>query len=358
MKNKLLDIISNPIRTNEGKYDWPVLFELAKEQSVLGITFQGIQQLPSELRPPRNLLFQWIGYAEAIKKNNEKINECLVKLIQELEECGIEPLVVKGQINASEYAEPLSRQSGDIDVFIMKQQWNKVEQWIKDNKYMYSSTSAEKHIEINYHKITIEFHFHLNMFSSKSAMSYWQREIEDKAWERLRYVFINGKKIRTLGITDTLVYLMVHAHHHLITQGIGLRQMQDMYHFLKNHFNELDIALLHQHLHGIIHEQAFNAYLALINKYLGLSDNYLPVDLHIKDYVYADKIMEEIWRGANFGFKNNLNGVPIGFRHSLNTALWVLRHSVKFYALAPKEARTYWWHKILWRMKRKELTGM
>jgi len=158
--------------------------------------------------------------------------------------------------------------------------------------------------------------------------------------------------IKTLGITDTLVHLMVHAHHHLLTEGVGLRQLMDMALFLNNHYDELDLSLLHQHIIGIGHEKAFNAYMALLNKYLGLPKEKIPFELDLQDYVYADKIMDEVWRGGNFGHKNNLKGVKPGLLHSLNTARLVIGHSIRFYRLAPAESRAYWWRKIFWRTKR------
>lgn len=373
MRDKLLNLIRlNPLMA-VGDYKWNAIVELAEEQSIMGVALRGVQKLLSDKCPQRDLLLQWIGCYNAIEQQNEKVNAVLSKLVENLEECGIKPIVVKGQVVAQEYDEPLARQSGDIDVFIGKEDWNKVKRWIKDNRLDYSSHSAEKHIEIEYGGVTVELHHHLNVFSSEEANRYWQNEIENKVTQilqidaekvisenlqnqrdkNIRYVEINGIKVRTLEVTDTLVYLMVHAHHHLLTEGVGLRQLMDMCLFVHNHFDELDLSLLHRHVVGIGHEKAFNAYMALLNKYLGLPKEQIPFELDAQDYVYADKIMDEVWRGGNFGHKNNLKGVKPGLLHSLNTARLVISHSIRFYRLAPAESRAYWWHKIFWRMKRK-----
>jgi len=318
----------------------------------MGVALQGIQKLPKEQWPPRKLLLQWISCVESIKWQNEKVNTALKDLVTELEAQGVKPFVVKGQIVAQEYEEPLTRQSGDIDVFICKEDWENAERWMRKNNIAYSSYAAEKHIEFEYQGITVELHHHLNAFSNKRVMEYWQQEFEGKVVKRHRTVTVDDTAIKTLGITDTLVHLMVHAHHHLLTEGVGLRQLMDMALFLNNHFDELDLSLLHQHIIGIGHEKAFNAYMALLNKYLGLPKEKIPFELDLHDYVYADKIMDEVWRGGNFGHKNNLKGVKPGLLHSLNTAQLVIGHSIRFYHLAPAESRAYWWRKIFWRTRK------
>lgn len=355
MKDHLLSLLCLNAINMDKDYDWSSILKLAEEQSLLGVALKSVQKLPPEMWPPRKVLLQWVGCYNVIEQQNEKVNAVLSKLVEELEIRGVKPIVVKGQIVAQEYEEPLARQSGDIDVFIAKDDWLAVEQWMREKSFENSSHSAEKHIEIEYHGVTVELHHHLNVFASEKANRYWQGMIEKASpkEKNIRYVEINGTKVRTLEVTETLVYLMVHAHHHLLTEGVGLRQLMDMALFIHNHFDELDLSLLHRHVVGIGQEKAFNAYMALLNKYLGLPKEQIPFELDSQDYIYADKIMDEVWRGGNFGHKNNLRGVKPGLLHSLNTARLVIFHSIRFYHLAPAESRAYWWHKIFWRMKRK-----
>lgn len=350
MNDQLLNLIRLNPTTSEGNYDWPAILKLAEEQSILGVTLKGVQKSHSEIWPPRKLLLQWFGFYNVIEQRNEKVNTILTKVIGELESRGIKPIVIKGQVVAQEYEDTLARQAGDIDIFFNKCDWIGVYKWLKEKNIVYSRSAAEKHIEIEYESVSLELHYHINVFSSEPANTYWQKNIEENSVNR--YVEINGTKVRTLGITDTLVHLVVHAHHHLLTEGVGLRQLMDMALFVHNHFDELDLSLLHRHIVGIGHEKAFNAYMALLNKYLGLPKEQIPFELDSQNYVYADKIMDEVWRGGYFGHKNNLVGVKPGLLHSLNTARLVISHSIRFYRLAPAESRAYWWHKILWRRKR------
>lgn len=349
----ILSILRGDIPEQLAPKDWTDIVHTAREQSVLGVTFEQIKKLPAEQRPPKPLLLNLIACSEKIRERNIIVDETLCRFTDEMESFGCKPIVVKGQVVALEYDNPLARQSGDIDVFFCNDDWTKVNQWLHDRNIAFSSSASEKHIEISFQGVTVELHHHLNAFSSNAVMRYWQTQYEDKALERVRFVDINGKRIRTTGITDTLVHLIIHVHHHLLTEGVGLRQLMDTALFITNHFDALDLNLLHGHLKGTDHEKAFNAYMALMNKYLGLDVKKIPFALDLTDYVYADKIMQEVWKGGNFGHKNNLKGVKPGLLHSLNTARLVIAHSIRFYRLAPQEARAYWLHKIFWRMKRK-----
>lgn len=353
MRGHLLNLLSLSPDRSAREFDWKTLLELAEDQCVTGLALQGAQALPATDWPPRRILLPWIGCAEAIKRQNRRVNAAMLHFVAEMKGRGLHPLIVKGQVIAQEYTDPLLRQPGDIDVFFERSDWKGVERWLIEKKMPHSCGAAERHIEIVYEGIPVELHYHLNHFSSSRSMSYWQREVEEKAWERSRTAWVDGVKVRTLGVTDTLAYLLVHAHHHLLTEGVGLRQLLDMAHFIHNHKEEVEPSLLHHHLRGIGYEKAFSAFVALFRKYLGLPKDEMPCEPDMRDDVYADKVMEDVWSGGNFGYKNNLKGVRSGLLHSLNTARLVLAHSVRFYRLAPAEARAYGWHKIFWRMGRR-----
>lgn len=171
MGKELLYLISLNPRLRNYK-DWNCIFRLVEEQSVIGVALKGVQKLPADKWPPRNVLLQWIGCCNAIEQQNEKVNVVLSKLIAELEGRGINPIIVKGQVAAQEYEEPLARQSGDIDVLIRKSDWIKTELWLKEKNFVVTTTAAERHVEINYDGVTVELHHQLNAFSDKNAMLY------------------------------------------------------------------------------------------------------------------------------------------------------------------------------------------
>lgn len=334
--------------------EWVQLYQLCDEQSLLGLCFPLIENMYNTSRPEKKIMLNWYVATERICSRNKKINQTLIELLKELTVHGILALVVKGQISAYEYDKKKNmRTPGDIDIFIKSENWNMLLNLLHSHKIKYSSHSAEKHIEIEYKNIKIEFHHHLIVLSSKLEEKRWEK-FERESWEHNRYVEIDGYSVRTLDITDTAVYLLLHMHHHLLTEGIGLRQICDFNLFIKNHSSEINIKYLNDILFQIGYTRAFTAFTAFCTDYLGLDEEYLPIAISKKDHQYAKKLLNTIIEGGNFGKKNNLKGVKPGLLHSMNTAMLVFFHSIKYYHLAPEEAKMYWFRKIFWRRKRIE----
>lgn len=102
--------------------EWHSLFETARNQTVIGIAFYGIQQLPKEQTAtlPIQQKMQWLGIAAQIQKRNGVMNQCTAKLQKRLAEDNIRNCVLKGQGVAAMYGGELAtlRQSGDIDLYV------------------------------------------------------------------------------------------------------------------------------------------------------------------------------------------------------------------------------------------------
>lgn len=64
--------------------------------------------------------------------------------------------------------------------------------------------------------------------------------------------------------------------------------------FMESHLDKLNLSPLLQGVRTIGRERDFNAYMALLNKYLGMSKDLIPFELDLQDYVHADKIMMKI----------------------------------------------------------------
>lgn len=55
--------------------DWEEIYQLARTQALLAITFDGVLSLPAELRPPRPLYLQWAAKVVQIEQSNLRLNE-------------------------------------------------------------------------------------------------------------------------------------------------------------------------------------------------------------------------------------------------------------------------------------------
>ncbi len=122
----------NPYIRIDGTTDWPEVYRLASEQSVLGLVLAGLGH--SDVKPPQVLLLQWIGEVQMIEQRNKAMNAFVSETIDTLREQDIYALLVKGQGIAQCYEKPLWRPSGDIDFLLSKDNYGKAVSFFK-NKY-------------------------------------------------------------------------------------------------------------------------------------------------------------------------------------------------------------------------------
>ena len=100
--------------------EWRSLYEQAKKQGVLGVCLLAVNKLKAhEQLLPRDLLFRWIGAGEAIRKRNKQTNKRSVELTKIFADAGFRSCILKGQGNALLYKDPYSRNSGDIDIWVV-----------------------------------------------------------------------------------------------------------------------------------------------------------------------------------------------------------------------------------------------
>ena len=72
--------------------EWEKIYQLAQEQSVLGFVLAGLEH--SELKPPKELLLQWIGEVQMIEQRNKAMNQFVAELIQAMRKTGFYTLWV------------------------------------------------------------------------------------------------------------------------------------------------------------------------------------------------------------------------------------------------------------------------
>ena len=117
--------------------DWGKVYQLAVEQSVQGLVLAGIERLRNHnhnenvnLNIPQNFLLQWIGEVQMIEQQNLAMNRFVGQLIERLRKEDIYALLVKGQGIAQCYEKPMWRSSGDVDLFLSDDNYEKAKKFL------------------------------------------------------------------------------------------------------------------------------------------------------------------------------------------------------------------------------------
>ena len=141
--------------------EWEKLYNEANRQAISGILLEGVQRLPKEQRPPRQMLMNWFSTVQQIMAVNRQVNKDTVKISQKWGTVGYRNIILKGQANAHLYPSPLARVSGDIDIWIdaprkevisyIRKMFPKEEvTWIEMNFPVLKSTLVEVHFQLTY----------------------------------------------------------------------------------------------------------------------------------------------------------------------------------------------------------------
>lgn len=286
-----------------GSADWDALLLLAREQSVVGLLAAGLEQL-KDVQVPHGWAFQVVRKALSLEQKNRNKNVFVNELTGELEGEGIRAVMVKGQGLAQCYKRPLWRASGDIDLYLDEDDFQKAKAFFRPRVNKFDpDNDYTRHINMTYKGWVVEIH--ANQHSRLSArtdrvLDEVHRDIFYKGGVR---IWDNGGKAVTLPSADNdAILVFTHFLHHFYNGGIGLRQICDWCRLLYTYRESLNYGLLESRIRqmGLLTE--WKAFYNLACKYLGMPDldpRFMVHDSRLDKK--AERIMDFIMEVGNFG---------------------------------------------------------
>ena len=203
--------------------EWERVFTLARQQTVTGIAFRGLDFLPEEAAPPMGIMAKWMAHADRIEQSNRVMNETVAKLYGYFASAGVEAVLQKGQGVAAMYPEPLLRECGDIDLYFPGHDG------ISDPLAGIDGAVRERQPDDSWvyvvDGIIVEHHTDLLDIQSPRAKRYVKRLIEEKGFEKV--VTGDGVEVLVPSPEVNLLLLSSHILKHAFGVGIGLRQFCD-----------------------------------------------------------------------------------------------------------------------------------
>lgn len=327
----------------EGKIDWKELYKCARKQALLGVIFDGVQELPKELMPDRPVYLQWCNAALQIEDNNRLLNRELKNVYDLAKENGITAVLFKGQGVAQNYRNPLHRNCGDIDLYIGEKDFEKLNSLLR-KEATDENEENYKHTSITWHGVTIENHRILTELSAPKGNRKLQSEIERWYTNRdFRSRMVGDAEVILAPLPFDTAYVLVHAVQHFLNEGVGLRQVCDWACMLMAQKNEPGKDETAELIRDFGIEKAAKVFGALICEFMGVDKAAIPVSYGKHDIETAKWLLEDIWEGGNFGqHTNKLGNRPKGYWKSkwfTFTRAW--KRCNELGQLAPAEARWY-----------------
>jgi len=283
--------------------EWEGLLDEAERQAVEGLLACGVDRLPKEQQPPKDMKLQWGDQVLQIEQRNAALTFASGDLCRRIEIDGFRCCVLKGQANHAYYPSEMAarRTSGDIDIWLEPMAGvRKVRSIIEYVEKKFGLTGlCWLHANSEVGGVPVEEHFRPSFFSRPRYNNRFQRYFADLS-ACVERKMVNGVEIPSLRVDEDVIYQMSHIYRHLIDEGVGLRQVVDYYFVLKawnkQHSRSKEETMEIVSWLGM--KRFAGALMYVLHEVLGMPDDDLLCPASKKDGSF---LINEILMSGNFG---------------------------------------------------------
>ena len=280
--------------------DWQWLHEEADRQSLIGVIYGAMIQLPANQQPPVDLLIKWIYQADVINGKNELLNQESARLTKLFGDAGRRTAILKGQANARLYPDKFLREPGDIDIWVEGGR-ESVLALLKTEPF--ASIMGDKELKPEYHHVhlptnekgvSVEVHFRS---SSGTYNPFTNRRLQRWLNTEIMHTEVVEEGFRVPTVRFALMMQLAHVQRHFMDEGIGLRQICDYYMLLK-HSTKEDRWLVAAYLKGCGLQETAGALMWVLGEVLQLDRTLMLCE---PDSYRGEWMLRTIMEGGNFG---------------------------------------------------------
>ena len=222
------------------------LYRMAKMHGLETMSYDAVSKLRT--LPEDDLWTRWRASRDANSAKNMVQRTHRDRILTELSRKGIDVLPLKGSLLIEMYPKPDQRQMSDLDILIRGEQREQVRQCMTALGYQvdrFEVTNEDTYSQ----KPFMHIEMHHQLFAVISSFSQlrdyysdpWIRSIPDEGMEH-RYRF---------SWEDYYIYLLAHLYKHFSGGGSGIRNVMDIYVFLRQYGESLDRMYLQKELNKI-----------------------------------------------------------------------------------------------------------
>lgn len=292
-----------------GELDCEYVFQLAQEQSVVGLVAAGLEHVV-DVNIPQNVALLFAGTALQLEQRNKEMNVFLGRLVEKMRALGIYTILLKGQGVAQCYNRPLWRSCGDIDFFLSEDNYLKAKEFLTP-----LATSSRVEGDLGDHQEMIIGQWIVELHGDfRNGLSY----LMDKVLKEIKDSIIYKGNVRSWMNGETQIFLpapledsifvFTHIIKHLFKGGIGLRQICDWCRLLWCYRTEIDLQLLETKIKmaGLMSEWRVFATMAV--EYLGMPKGAMPFySTSDKLKNKSERLLSYIIYSGNFGHNKDIS---------------------------------------------------
>lgn len=319
--NAVLELVRISIGTSDGEFqfnnltekDWENLSEEVFSQTIGLMCFDAVCSVNSGM--PDSVYEKWFKRALSLTARGVRNLDGQKNLIRLLNENEIPYVILKGMSSACYYPDKEKRASGDVDFIVKPSDLERTRQLLCDNGYVMERNLSPIHYEFDYGKVRFELHKTISGIPEYKVGELFKAELED---------IVDKGEMTDSGFMKPSDYhhgivIFLHTMHHMLSNGIGARQLCDWACFVKETHEK---SFWRDNMIPLLKKTGTLTFASALTEaciyYLNIPEPawHIAVSEDLRD-----SVIKEIYTSGNFGRKNPDNNSQMN--------LMVVRNSKK-----------------------------
>ena len=274
------------------------IYQMALKHNLVPICYEVLRKNP-QYQLPLEFMQTAIGQVVSQQQRTEQF----LFIYQKLLDAGIKPLILKGLVCRELYPQSDYRLSSDEDIWIQPQDFERCYRIFIDNHYycqneqlMNNKDFLAKVQTINVTNNVLTVEIHLNLFGTEDKLHEEMNTYFADAFASAITMPVNDQVIYTPDPTKHYLFLIFHMYKHLISSGVGIRQVLDVLIYYQHYQNEINHKQLQHILRSLKIDQLYLAIMAIGQQYFGFEN--LPNTKKIKN---IEALTENLISNGCFG---------------------------------------------------------
>lgn len=282
--------------------DWRALYYLSNIHGVFPMVFEVIYPEASAVLPPDETAFAKQTSMRCVCQQAVK-SEAFAGIYRRINEAGLKVILVKGAVCRSLYPKPDFRMSGDEDLYVEPDSFEKVHLLFQAAGLKTDDSTGQDNV-ITYVSGTtgLKIELHKSLFPMDSAAyGKLNNAFRDVFSHAVRFSF-SGVPVWTMAPEDHMLYLIYHAFKHFLHSGFGIRQVCDIALYAEAYHTEIDWKRLFDSMKSFQADVFAVNLFEIARKYLDFALPYLQpyFDAYSAD-ISPDDLLKDILSGGIYG---------------------------------------------------------
>ena len=251
--------------------DWQKIEKLAGRQSVKTLVGYALRLSPG-LACPQEIRARMIADMRRAAFSNNAWKTSVFDLLKEMNDAGIEALLLKGYAVADCYTAPDCRLSGDTDLLISPKDEKRACAFMRSKGFEVDPRWENGHHAVCKHPQIGCVELHVQLYD-EIVEEVWFGRTDGSEFVKEEPMTIESAdgSCRTLGYTDHFVFLVLHMIKHFIISGLTIQMMLDVALYFKKHADRIDIDRLWDTVSRFRYGKLLNCILWSMIRYCGFS---------------------------------------------------------------------------------------